>query len=361
VGLEGLIMVSIAIALQQRLIEAARRELGPGGDTLVRDLCQRALGCGIEQVTYAQLPELIAAVEREAPLRAGGAAAAAMAAELDRLRVHADADLGNRLVRALSQRLGPAADPCLVYVCGKLGLTLADLDRTQLPLIAAVIEKDGAALLGPEQARFVAGACEEARRTRPPGLALLLTEVAAEHGGPEGTSILQELARSRLGADLDQVDIEGISVLARAVEQDGPARIGAARTAAFVAAFRHAVVDPGDALRAQLLELTSAHIGPAASVFLRRICTRQGVPFEAVSFEHLMWLADALGAEVSPLVGQREADEFAAQVRALLPEPPAPVADVTAAPGTPSEEHAGDNAARRGVRDLARGWLRTQP
>jgi hypothetical protein len=349
-------MVELAIALQQRLLEAAKRELGPGGDALLRDIAQRSLGCPIEQISYVQLPALLTAIEREGPRAAGTASTAALAAELDRLRVHADADLGERLVRTMAQRLGPAAEPCLAYICSRLGLSLGHLDRTQLPLIAAVVEKDGSALLGPATARTVAAATEQARRMRPPGLVILLGEIAMEQAGPEGPRIVQEICRAHLSIELDEVDIEGIALLARAVERDGPERIGAARTAAFLSAMRHAVTDPGDALRARLLELATGHLGPAAPVFLKRVCAARGLPFEAVSYEHLMWLADVLQEEMAPVVGAGQAADFANGVRGLLPNPPARVDDPSATeePAPTTKE----SKTLRGVRDVARSWLR---
>jgi hypothetical protein len=352
---EGLTMTEIAIALQQRLLAAARRELGPDGDAILEAVCRRTLGIGIEHVSYTQLPELIAAVEREGPGRAGAASAAAIAVELDRFRIHADADLGERLVRVMAERLGPAAEPCLTHICGKLGLALSALDRTQLPLIAAVIEKDGAALLGPMLARSVAGAVDETRRMRPHGMAVLLNEIAAEQGGEFGAQALQDICRARLGVDLETVDIEGLAALARAVEQDAPVRLGEARTAAFISAFRHAVVDPGEQLRARLLELANTHLGPAAPVLLKRVCTRNGVPFDVVSYEHLMWLADTFRAEVAPIAGEQEAEEFAREVRALLPDA-APASEPA-----PAADHLKETNVLRGVRDVARGWLRAQP
>lgn len=350
-------MTEIAIALQQRLLDAARRELGPRGDVILDAVCRRALGTDIEHITYAQLPELIAAVEREGPARVGAASAAAIAAELDRFRVHADADLGERLTRALAGRLGPAAEPCLAHICGKLGLTLSALDRTQLPLVAAVIEKDGAALLGPALARSVAGTVDEARRMRPQGMAVLIAEIAAERGGAHGAETVQAICRARLGTDIDDVDIEGLNALARAVEQDAAAPLGAARTEAFVSAFRHAVVDPGEQLRSRIMALANTHLGPAAPVLLKRVCTHHGIPFEAISYEHLMWLAETFHAEVAPLTGEREAEEFAREVRALLPDAaPAPEPERAA-----EAQHVKEASVLRGVRDVARGWLRAQP
>jgi hypothetical protein len=141
------------------------------------------------------------------------------------------------------------------------------------------------------------------------------------------------------------------------VEQAGPAGLGAARTEAFVAAFRHAVVDPGEQLRSRLLELANTHLGPAAPVLLKRICTRHGLPFEAISYEHLMWLADAFRSEVAPVTGEQEAEEFAREVRALLPDAtPAPEPDKGA-----EALHIKESNVLRGVRDVARGWLRAQP
>ena len=81
-------MVVIGTALQNRLIDAARRALGPDAETLVREAAPRALGVSLEQVTYAQLPQLLAEVERDAPRTMGRQAAQSMAEELDRLIGH---------------------------------------------------------------------------------------------------------------------------------------------------------------------------------------------------------------------------------------------------------------------------------
>lgn len=344
-------MTEIAIALQQRLLAAARTELGPEGEPILEAICRRALGTSIEHVTYTQLPELFAAIEREGPGRAGAASATAIAAEIDRFRVHADADLGERLVRALATRLGPAAEPCLVHICSKLGLALNTLDRTQLPLIAAVIEKDGAALLGPVLARSVASAVDEARRERPHGMALILSEIATEQGGEHGATVLEEICRARLGIALNDVDIEGLAALARAVEHDAPARLGPARTASFIAACHRAVAGPGEGLRTRLLELANTHLGPAAPVLLKRVCARHGLPFEAVSYEHLLWLADTFRDEVAPIAGAQEAEEFAREVRALVPD------SVPGPEPAPAQDRVKETRMLRGVR----GWLRAQP
>lgn len=313
-------MVVIAIALQNRLLEAARRQLGPNGEVFLRDITERTAGTTLEQVSYAQLPKLFEAVEREAPAAAGRDSATALAEELDRLHAHADADLSDRLARALERVIGPAADACVGTICRRLGFAPEELDRAHLPEFAAAVEHEAAGLLGADTARALAAAAEETRRARPPGLGLLVAQVATEHAGEEGEQVVRALCHERLEVDLDEVDVEGIALLARAVEHDGAGRIGAARTAAFLIAARQAIVAPGAALRTRLLELGHQFVGPAATVFLKKLTAAQGLPFEAISYEHLMWLAGLLRVETTPLIGGQDADEFAAAVRGLLTE-----------------------------------------
>jgi len=348
-------MVVIAIALQHRLLEAARRELGPSGEVIIGTVAQRALGVPFEQVTYGQLDDLLAAVEREALWDAGKAAALELAEDLHRLRIHADADLGARLVDIVAKQLGPAAAPCLTAVCTKLGLVLKDIERTQLPHLAAAVKQEAIGLLGAETAAALAGAIEDARRLRPPGLALLMIDMAVEHLGPDGERILREICHERLEVDLDDVDIDGISSLERAVARDSVERIGAVLAAAFLAAARQAVIGPGTALRTEIMKLANRHLGPAGPLLLKRLAGTNGLPFEVVSYEHLLWLADVVRAETTPLLGAHSADELARGVAALLPDPA--VLTGGADPAKKMAAENGERRLRRSLRAAARMWL----
>ena len=311
-------MVVIGTALQKRLLDAARQHLGPNGEQILRDAAEQDIGTPLEQVTYAQLPALIDAAERVAAPAAGRDSAFGLAAELDVLHADAGAGLSGRLIGAVGKRLGPSAEPFLTNVCARLGLDLAVLDRTQLSQLAAAARQDAGALLGADTADAVAAAVQEAGNVRPPGLVQRIVDVAREHGGAEGEPLVRDLCHQRLEFELDNIPIQGISPLARAVERDGPARLGKVRTAAFMTAVRQAVASPADTLRAKIVALTNQQVGPAGTIFLKKVSAKHGLPFDAVDYEHIMWLAEVLRAEATPIVGKQAADDLARGVRGFL-------------------------------------------
>ena len=189
-----------------------------------------------------------------------------------------------------------------------------------LPRLMAAIESEARPFVGGDAAASLSAAVEQARRQRPPGLVALVLEIVAEYAGDEGEQICRELCRTHLDVELEELDLDRLPALARAVEAHAAPLIGASRTAAFLAAARQAIVEPGNPLRARLGELAGRQLGPAAGVFVRRAVERNGVPFDAVSYEHLHWLADVLRREAALLAGDAEADELARRVRLLLPE-----------------------------------------
>lgn len=311
-------MVVIGTALQTRLLDTAKRQLGPGGESIVREAAQRAAELPLEQLSYAQLPALLTAIERDAPSVVGRDAAYGLAEDLDALHTDADAGLSGRMIGAVGKRLGPAAEPFLANVCGKLGVSLTGVDRAQLPQIAVAVKAEASVLLGEDTARALAAAVEESRSARPPGLVARIIDLARERAGAEGETFIREICHERLEISLDEVDIDGIALLARAVERDGPARIGAQRTAAFLALARPVLASPSEPLRLKMLELAKKKIGPAGPDFLKRACSKAGLPFEAVDYEHIMWMAEVVRTEATPLVGKKGADELAREVRNFL-------------------------------------------
>jgi hypothetical protein len=315
---EAKAMVVIGSALQTRLLDAAKRHLGPGGDSALKDAAEHVVGVPLEQVAYAQLPALLSAVERDALLVAGRQTAFAIAEELDRLHVDAEAGLSGRLIGAVGKRLGPSAEPFLTNVCAKLKLHLETIDRGHLPQLADAVRQDAVLLLGPEVAGQLGQAVEEAAGARPVGLSKRVVELATEHAGAQGEPVMRELCHERLEIDLDDLDVDGVSLLARAVERDGPAKFGALCAAKFVAAAKQATVSPADGLRQKVLELAKRSVGPAGPDFVKRSCAKAGVPFEAVDFEHVMWLAEVVRTEAAPLVGKKGADEMARAIRGFL-------------------------------------------
>ena len=118
--------------------------------------------------------------------------------------------------------------------------------------------------------------------------------------------------------ELEDLDADGIGRLARLVEEEAPAQVGTARAAAFVAAARRSVTSPAEELRRKVLALAQRYVGPVGADFVHEVCEGHGLPFRAVDYEHLMWLAEALRGEAAPLIGRQSADELARGVRTLL-------------------------------------------
>jgi hypothetical protein len=313
-------MVVIGTALHKRLLDAAREHLGADGELVLRETAERELNIPLEQVQYVQLGALVAAAERAAAPIAGRGSAFAMAADLDTLAADADAGLAGRLIGAVGKRLGPSAEPFLANICGRAGLVLDEIERGQLPRLAAAVRTEAAILLGEESAEAVAQAVQEAGEARPPGLVRRLLEIAREHAGAEGEPLVRDLCQ-RLEFELDEIPVAGIDPLARAVERDGPPRLGKLQTAAFMAAVQQAVVSPATGLRQKVVALTSREMGPAGPLFLKKATAKHGLPFDAVDFEHLMWLAEVIRAESAPIIGKSAADELAREVRGFLTKP----------------------------------------
>jgi hypothetical protein len=94
--------------------------------------------------------------------------------------------------------------------------------------------------------------------------------------------------------------------------------IGGARVAAFLAAARITLNSPNEQLRNRLVEMVTRRVGPAGRDFLHEICLEGGLPFQAIDYEHLMWLSETLRREAAPLAGKKGAEELARSVRGLL-------------------------------------------
>lgn len=307
----------IAGDLRRSLLESARRELGRQGEDTLRDITEQALSLPLEEITYAELPHLFIAVHQDAPVRAGREPAGDLARALEGLHADMEAEMRRRLLDGFTATMGSVAEPFLVNVCAGIDLDFARLTLPQLPLLAAAVERDGAIFGQPVAASL--GAAVESMHSAPDAPDRLIA-VATEHVGPEGEALIGELCRGRLGKDLAEIDIEQILPLAAAVEEDGPARIGAQRTAAFITAARFAVVNPSDSPQAPLVRVVNREMGPAGEVFLRRSCNRNGLPYEAICYEHLPWLAEVLRQEATPLLGAAGADRLAQDVQRLQAE-----------------------------------------
>lgn len=312
-------MVVLGTALQNRLLGVARRELGADGEATVRATAQRTFDRPLDQLTYAELPVLFAAIERQESSPATGRdAALALATAIDGLRSGCDAGLGAVVVGLVGKRLGSAAEPFLVKICAKLEIRLDSLDRAALPGLADAARRDAAVLLGTDGADAVASAVLDARAVRPADLVAQIAGLAREHLGPDGETIVRAICRERLEAELDEVDVEGLAVLARAVERDAPGRVRDTRAGTFLTAAKLAVASPSEPLRVKISELASREIGPAGPVFVKKACAKHGMPFEAIDFEHIAWFAEVIRGEATPIIGRKTADELAHGIRAFV-------------------------------------------
>lgn len=306
----------IADELRRRLLECARRELGPDGDTILCDITELALNVPLEEIAYTELPHLFIAVHQGAPTLAGRDPARAMAGALEGLHGAIEAEMRQRLLDSFAAAMGQVAEPFLVNACAGIDLDFGQITATHLPLVAAAVEQAGA-IFGPAVATALAAGVETARATG--GLTDRVTAIAVSNVGPEGDALIRELCRDRLGKDLAEIDVEDVLPLALAVEGEGPVRIGTMRTAAFITAARFAVVNPTNSARTLLVQAVNREMGPAGEVFLKKSCTKNGLPFEAICYEHLTWLADVLRQEAAPLLGADGADRLAQAVQRLQP------------------------------------------
>lgn len=311
-------MVFIGTAQQARLFDAARRHLGPGGEALLKEAARTSFALPMEQLTYPHLLALLKNLESAAPASLGTPPAAALAKGLRALGAAPDRGLGARLIAAVAKKLGPAAEPFLETVCTRQGLLIATLDRHDLVPLAQAVKQDATPLLGEETARSLATAVLECGTARGADLAPQCIALATEHLGAEGEAILRSVCRNRLEVELEELSVETLDLLARVVEEEVPARIGRLRAAAFVEAARQAISSPATELREKILLLAKRAVGPVGEQFVQQTCAKNGLPFRAVDYEHLMWLAEVLRSEGAPLLGKQKADDLAREVRGLL-------------------------------------------
>jgi hypothetical protein len=311
-------MVFIGAAQQNRLFEAARQHLGSSGETMVRDVARQTFNLPMDQITYAQLAALLQTIAREAPAQLGRGPATELATALRRLREEIESSLTTRLIAAAAKLMGPAAQPFLETVCSNHDLLLATIDKSDLLTIAQAVKHHATILLGDEVAQGLAMAVLESGSVKPAEIAPMILALAAEYLGAEGEALVRSLCRRRLEVEIEEIEGEGVSQLARIVEEEVPTHIAVARAAAFVAAARKSTTSPADGLRRKIVGLATDAVGPAAPDFVRTACARAGMPFEAVEHEHLMWLTEVLRGEAVPIVGKKAADELARGVRGLL-------------------------------------------
>lgn len=311
-------MVAIAAGLQARILDAAAKHLGPSADEFVREVCRTRLNTNFEAIEYNQLTALIKAIQSDAGPILGRRTADALADEILQLKSDVDAGISGRVVGSVARVMGSAADPFLRNVCTKLAISLDDIDRTTLPLLAQAAGAEAAALLGKETAEAVQHAIERSAHAKPAAMVRQLVDLSVQHTGPGGEKFIRDLCRSKLETDLDEIEPDGLVPLADAIRNEAATVIGSAGATAFAQTVAAAVVSPNVSLRAKITDVARKYIGPAGEDFLRRSCRKMGMPWDAVDYEHMMWLAEVVRAESAPLIGKKSADDFARTVRAFL-------------------------------------------
>jgi hypothetical protein len=310
-------MVAIAAAVQTKILEAAERHLGPSADEIVRDVCRTRLETPFEKIEYHQLGTLIRSVEADAAAvlrqRAEG-----LAQDIRQLQEDIEAGVPGRLVNSVARLLGPAAEPFMRNVCQRLGFELESVDKSRLAEVAREASIEAAPVFGQDTADALRGAVERAATVRPAGMESSLIEAATRHIGPKGEKFIRELCRSKLEIDLDEIEPECLGLLGDAIGNEAGGMINKGGSAAFMQAVSLALTSPNVSLRAKVVETAKKFIGPAAEDFMRRSCKKSGMPWDAVDYEHMMWLAEVVRAESFPLIGKKSADEFARIVRSYL-------------------------------------------
>lgn len=311
-------MVAIAAGLQSRILDAAGKHLGPTADEFVREVSRNRLNTEFHALEYNQINGLIKAIQADAGPILGRRTADALAEEILQTRADVEAGIPGRLVGSVGRVLGPAADPFMRNVCSKLDISLDAIDRSMLPIVAEAAGTEALPLLGKETAEAVQRAVERTAAQKPAGMVSSIIDAATQHIGPGGETMIRELCRNKLETDLEEIEPDGLKPLADAIRTEAAAAIGSAGALAFAQAVAAALVSPNDSLRQKIVDLAKRHIGPAGEDFMRRSCRKMGMPWEAIDYEHMMWLAEVVRSESAPLIGKNKADEFARSVRQFL-------------------------------------------
>lgn len=311
-------MVAIATSLQHRIIQAAEQHLGPSAEAFVREVCRNRLNTPFETLEYSQINALLRAIETDAGPVLGRRIADSLAEMLLQIRADIEAGIPGRLVGSVARVLGPAAEPFMRTVCAKMGITLDAVTRELLPAVARHAAAEVQPLLGSETAETLSHMIERVAHARPQGMVASVVDAAKRAMGQQGEQFIRELCRRKLEIELDDIEPDGLELLAQKVRAEAEGLIGSAGAQAFAQAVAAALVSPNVALRSKLIELARRFIGPAGEDFLRRSCRKMGMPWDAVDHEHLMWLAEVVRSESAPLIGKKQADEFARAVRGFL-------------------------------------------
>lgn len=310
-------MVAIAIATQKRILDAVGRHFGTASDDLVRDLCNQRLGAPFERLEFHQLGNLIKALDNEAGTML--ARRADLLAD-DILKIQQDivAGMPGRLIVSVSRLLGPSAEPFMRTACSRMNIILETLEKKHLGEVAKIAAADAKPVFGEETAEALGNAIERAAFVRPATMVAALVDAAKQHMGARGEAFLRDLARQKMEIELDDIDPEALPMLANKVRASGADIVQTAAGPGLTQAIAAAIVSPNVSLRAKLIDTARKFVGPAAENFLKQSTRKAGMPWDAIDLEHMMWLAEVVRAEATPLIGKKQADAFAHIVRGYL-------------------------------------------
>jgi len=311
-------MVAIATSLQHRIIQAAEQHLGPSAEAFVREVCQHRLNTAFEALEYHQINALLKAIESDAGSVLGRRIADTLAEMLLQIRADIEAGAPGGRGGAGAGGWGRGAGRSRA-MGGPRGGTPWGGGRGGRRRAGARHAATGAQpLRGSEPAETLRHIIERVANVRPQGMVASVVDAAKRAIGQQGEPFIRELCRRKLEIELDDIEPDGLELLAQKVRAEAEGLIGNAGAQAFAQAVAAALVSPNVALRAKLVELARRFVGPAGEDFLRRSCRRMGMPWDAVDYEHLMWLAEVVRSESAPLIGKKQADEFARAVRGFL-------------------------------------------
>jgi hypothetical protein len=314
-------MAVVAVSQQVRILDAARRCLGVQGEELVRAAAMRSLRTSFDNLSYDQLDILLDSLRHEVPPEMGRAVARGLAEAIETQCSRDSVDISEPLISVISTVYGPSAPQFLLNVHAELGGAPDVITVSQIPELAEIAARLTHAVLGPRTAQELSEAIQQVATPAVSDLASAILRIAAEQAGINGEAGIRALCRAHLEIELEELQPDGFSLLTRVINQDGGRAFTSGGLLAFVEEAQAALHESGRPLRRDLIATAGRYLGPASDVVVRRICTRQGIPFEALTYEHVGGLALALHDEAQRFAGDDVADELMQSVAALLADP----------------------------------------
>src|SRR5581483_2639010 len=114
----------------------------------------------------------------------------------------------------------------------------------------------------------------------PPGLQARIIDVALAELGPTAGAFMQEVCRTRLNVDFEEIDFQRIEALIVAVEQDSRAVFGQRIAGALADDITQLHADVEAGVSGRMVRSTARVLGPSAEVFLQGPCRQLGVTLD---------------------------------------------------------------------------------